>query len=170
MTKKLEQITKLIGMMTGLEGALAGGCVRDTLMSHKPKDYDFLVENYAHVDMEALLSTIEEYGGIVHKLLGDSSFCQEPPQNDGNNFLTRFAGGISFTFLDHHIEILFCQHSIEETIKLFDCNLNMVYYTPETGIVGTLPETLEFKSWVTSDRRDYITEKFTKYLREQLNA
>lgn len=76
MTKKLEQITKLIGMMTGLEGVLAGGCVRDTLMCQKPKDYDFLVENYAHVDMEVLLSTIEEYGGVVHKALGVLPFAK----------------------------------------------------------------------------------------------
>lgn len=170
MTKRLDQIIELVEMLTGLRGTLAGGCVRDALMSQEPKDYDLLVDNWLGVEIEHLLQMVEERGGVIHKALGSSSFLQEPPQDDGNNFLTRFAGGISFTFLDHHIEILFCQHSIEETIKLFDCNLNRVYYTPETGIVGSLPETLEFKSWVTSERRDYITEKFTKYLRGQHNA
>ena len=40
---------------------------------------------------------------------------------------------------------------------------NDTWYTPETGIVGTLPETLEFHPWVTRERRDYITAKFNSY-------
>ena len=160
MTKKLEQVTNLINMITGLTGVLAGGCVRDTLMAKEPKDYDFLVEDYEYSDLEDILQKVEEYGGVVHKTLGDCSFCQEPPQHDGNNFLTRFKGGVAFTFLDHHIEILVCQYSIKKTIELFDCNLNQVYFSLSEGIVGNIPDELDFKSWVPSDRRDYIAQKF----------
>ena len=163
MTKKLEQVTNLINMITGLTGVLAGGCVRDTLMAREPKDYDFLVEDHDSTDMEVLLQMIEEQGGVIHKTMGDCSFCQEPPQHDGNNFLTRFKGGVSFTFLDYHIEILFCQHSIKKTIELFDCNLNQVYFSIDEGIVGALPDALEFKSWVPEERRDYIERKFNTY-------
>ena len=97
MTKKLEQIVEFISLMTGLNGVLAGGCVRDTLMCQKPKDYDFLVDNWGGVDIEILVQTIEENGGEVNKTLGSQSFLKEPPQDDGNNFLTRFVGGVSFT-------------------------------------------------------------------------
>lgn len=163
MNKELHMITLAIKNLTGFDGMLAGGCVRDTLLFTKPKDYDFLIYTEEEVDLDMLKAELISKGcDVSYQFNEGCSIVSEASITNGNDFTYRFKYGLAFKYMDKYIDLLFCHHPVEYTIQRFDCNLNRLYYSLEDGIIGSIPETLEFAPWVPTDRRNYLTNKFNK--------
>lgn len=171
MSKELQQIAQMIEGVTGFAGYLAGGCVRDTLLGVTPKDYDYLVHlpNASEEDVFRHLETLSKllsFEGFSSSLFLAYGQCEG---NVPNNFLEKFLGGMNIKMFGKSVDLLITRAPTKDTVALFDCNLNMVYFDPVSEtIVGQLPDKLEFAAWVDDQRKAYILGKWAKYLEEKV--
>lgn len=169
---KLEGLQTLLRTVTGFDGYLAGGCVRDTLMGVSPKDYDFIITTESDEDCSVIHSYMKEISSHLSGMgFGKPTVYQAYDSCEGNevqpnHFQYMFSGCMKVTLAGYgspiHVDILFSKYpTIEEHIKHHDCNANMVYLNDAGEIIGSKVDELIFRAGICPERIRYMTEKWS---------
>ena len=153
-SKSLQETYNMIKpLLADYNIALVGGCVRDELAGLDPVDYDvalILGKAHTYVDLTKLLDDLLSKGFI------DRSAAQDLEVSYFE--CSRLYGVLTIMLQGHKFDVLLAASpNINEYIKTHDCNMNQVYYTPETGIVGELPKAL-----IWNTRRDISSARMFK--------
>lgn len=174
MSIKLAGLQHLLREITGYEGHLAGGCVRDTLQGINPKDYDFVITQLANETDSCVFGCMSDISESVSELsLGRSEIFQAYGEGDCNSDFTQMFKGCMKLTLTHtcsatneqhtfNVDVLFSNYpTIEEHIEQHDCNANMVYLNDAGEIVGSKVDELIFLAGICPERIRYMTEKWS---------
>ena len=172
--KRLAEIQAMIANLTGVEGWLVGGCVRDTLSGAEPRDYDYAVicPNFTDAEAFQLLEAISvrlSLHGIasaVHGAYGQGTVGDFSTDyvSKVNNFQGKWLGHLAFEHQNTKVDVLITGYNMRRLLAHFDCNMNRVCFNHGTKrIVGRFPTVLEFNENVPSERRAYMSDKFFKY-------
>lgn len=145
---------------------LVGGCVRDMLLSRKPKDFDIVTD----ADIESLIPTLEKNGWEV-KGVGDAflvyvvsktiyethyqfeiaNFRKESTSSDGRR--------------PDHVEV----GTIEEDAARRDFTVNSIYYNPISDVLhdfnGGIKHLLERKLKFIGKPKERIKEDYLRVFR-----
>ena len=172
--KRLAEIQTMVANLTGIEGWLVGGCVRDTLSGEEPRDYDYAIICPDYTDKEAfqLLEAISVHlatngvASAVHGAYGQGSVGDFSTDyvSKVNNFKDKWLGHLAFEHQGTKVDVLITCYKMQQLLKYFDCNMNRVYFDHQAQrIVGSFPRVLLFNENVPSERRAYMSGKFYKY-------
>lgn len=109
----------------GYEAYVVGGCVRDSLLSKEPDDWD-ITTNASPEQMKRLFRRTVDTGiehGTVTVLLGDEGFEVTTYRIDGSYEDGRHPKEVTFT------------SNLEEDLKRRDFTINAMAYNPKDGLV-----------------------------------
>ena len=109
----------------GYEAYAVGGCVRDTLLSKEPKDWDITTSAEPEQTKELFRRTVDTgiKHGTVTVLLGDDSFEVTTYRIDGEYEDSRHPKNVTFT------------KCLSEDLLRRDFTINAMAYNPKEGIV-----------------------------------
>ena len=164
----------MVANLTGIEGWLVGGCVRDTLSGEEPRDYDYAIICPDYTDKEAfqLLEAISVHlatNGVASTVQGaygqgTIGYFSTDYMSKVNNFKGKWLGHLSFEHGGTKVDVLITNYNMRRLLARFDCNMNRVYFDHQAQrIVGSFPKVLLFNAKVPSERRAYMSGKFYKY-------
>ena len=164
----------MVANLTGIEGWLVGGCVRDTLVGEEPRDYDYAIICPDYTDKEAfqLLEAISVHlatNGVASTVQGaygqgTIGYFSTDYMSKVNNFKGKWLWHLSFEHGGTKVDVLTTNYNMRRLLARFDCNMNRVYFDHQAQrIVGSFPKVLLFNENVPSERRAYMSSKFYKY-------
>jgi len=111
--------------VNGFEGFAVGGCVRDSIMGRKPKDWD-ITTSARPEDIKRIFRNTYDTGiehGTVSVRFGTDTYEVTTYRIDG-------------TYTDHrHPDSVCFSSSLEEDLKRRDFTMNAMAYHPEKGII-----------------------------------
>ena len=109
----------------GFEAVIVGGCVRDALLKHEPKDFDITTSALPR-EIKSLFRRTVDTGiehGTVTVLMGDGQYEVTTYRVDG-----------AYTDHRHPEEVTFTR-SLEEDLKRRDFTINAMCYSEDTGLI-----------------------------------
>lgn len=122
----------------GFEAYAVGGCVRDSLLGRKPKDWDVTTSASPKEVKACFLRTIDTgiQHGTVTVMLGKEGFEVTTYRIDGNYSDGRHPDGVCFT------------SNLLEDLKRRDFTINAMAYNPKRGIVDAFGGQQDLKNRV----------------------
>ncbi len=150
----------------GWDVMCAGGAARDVVIFDiEPKDYDIVMLGDDVADQSTLMNALRLVGCEDLDDFHDEE-AQYLADNPG-----RIEWVISGSYDGEFFDLIrYSEHpaDIEEQVRMFDCNLNFIWFTSDGEGVGLLPDTYKMGEVVhftaycddPKRRRDYLSGKF----------